>query len=70
VVLAIEAIGPAAKPDELVELAVVIEIGPRVGLAAVGGEELGLNERELGRARIVRAQGESGYREHSHPGGA
>ena len=46
VVLPIEAIRAAAEADELVEIAVVVEVGPRVGLAAVGGEEIRLDERE------------------------
>jgi hypothetical protein len=34
VVLAIETIRPAAKADELVELAVIVEVGPGIRLAA------------------------------------
>ena len=45
-ILAIEAIGAAAETDELVEIAVVVEVGPRVGLATVGGEEIRLDERK------------------------
>ena len=46
VVVAIEAVRAAAEADELVEIAVVVEVGPGVGLAAVGGEEIRLDERK------------------------
>jgi len=49
VILAIQAIRPAAKADELVEIAVIVEVGPRVGLAAIGGEEVRLNQLEAWR---------------------
>jgi hypothetical protein len=45
-ILAIQAIGTAAKTDELVEVAVVVEVGPRV--AAGHREELGLDQLETG----------------------
>ena len=40
-VLPIQAIRAAAEADELVEIAVVVEVGPRVRLTAVGGEDSG-----------------------------
>ena len=48
-ILTIQAIGTAAKADELVEVAVVVEVRPRVGLAAGHREELGLDQLELRR---------------------
>ena len=45
-VVAIEAIGPAAKGDEVVEIAVVIGIGPGIGLPAGRGKQIGLNALE------------------------
>jgi hypothetical protein len=52
VILLVEAIRPAAKADELVELPVVVEIGPGVRLAARRGEEVLLHELEI-RARVL-----------------
>ena len=46
VVVAIEPIGPAAERDEVVEIAVAIGIGPRAGLPAGRGEQVGLDELE------------------------
>ena len=52
VILAIKAIGAPAKSDELVEIAVVVEVGPGVRLAAGRAEQLGLDQHE-GRAAAV-----------------
>ena len=51
VILAIEAIGAAAESDELVEIAVVVEVGPGVRLAAGRAEQLGLDQLEVGAMR-------------------
>ena len=45
-VVAIEAVRPAAERDEVIEVAVVVGIGPRVGLAAGRGKQLGLDQLE------------------------
>jgi hypothetical protein len=50
-ILAIQPIRPAAKTDELIEIAVVVKIRPRVGLTAGDAEQIGLDELE------VRSQG-------------
>ena len=61
-ILAIQAIRPAAKADELVEITVVVEVGPGVGLAAVGGEEIGLNEiEERGHVALSESKKRDGY---------
>ena len=44
--MSIESIRTAAEPDELVEVAVVVEVGPRVRLPAGHAEEFRLNEFE------------------------
>ena len=57
VVLTIETIRPTAEADELVELAVIVEIGPRVRLAARRAEQIGLHELKGGiRVLSVRDQ--------------
>ena len=45
-VLAIETVGTAAETDELVEISVVVEVGPGVRLTAGHAEQFRLNERE------------------------
>ena len=62
-ILAIEAIGAAAETDELVEVAVVVEVGPRVGLATGHRKEVGLDELETGRGG--RSEGENGESGHT-----
>jgi hypothetical protein len=48
----IEAIRTAAKADELVEISVVVEIGPGIRLATSHAEELRLDELEPRRGRL------------------
>src|SRR4029079_10095677 len=49
VVVHIQPIWPAAKADELIEIAVAVDVRPRVRLSAGSGEELRLDELELDR---------------------
>ena len=58
VVLPVQTVRATAEADELVEVAVVVEVGPRVGLAAVGGKEIRLDELEVWAADRWRECGE------------
>ena len=46
VVVAIEAVGPAAERDEVIEVAVVVDIGPGIRLSADGAEQFRLDQLE------------------------
>jgi len=46
VILAVKTVRPAAKADELVQIAVVVVVGPRVRLTAGDAEQLWLDELE------------------------
>ena len=68
VVLAIEAIRTTAEPDELVEIPVVIEVGPRIRLTAGRGKELRLDQLE--RRRGISETGEGDNEERGGRNGA
>jgi hypothetical protein len=46
VVLLVQTVRAAAEADELVEIAVVVEVGPGISLAATGGKEIRLDKRK------------------------
>ena len=54
-ILAVETIGPAAEADELVEIAVVVVVGPRVRLTAGHAKQVGLDQLES-RSDVARRQ--------------
>src|SRR5712691_2167773 len=51
-VLTIEAIRTAAETDELIDVAVVVEVGPGIGHGAARGKQLRLDELECWAAGI------------------
>ena len=49
VIVAIEAVGPAAERDEVVKIAIAVGIGPGAGLASRSGKHVGLDQFKCGR---------------------